>query len=181
MNAIIKVTGEITSEVGERICDEFIDAEKSQDILQIVFFISSGGGNTSVIPPLRELVQMSRKSVVSIGSDYVGSTASGIFMMPPRRILMPATDVLIHESRKILQGAYTAYELEEMANETKSRNKVIFGPLLQNSTLPAAVLKKKVKDGRDWHLTEEEILRYRIVTEPYNREEVRKLLVDYSK
>ena len=181
MNAIIKVTGEITAEVGERICDEFVDAEKCQDILQIVFLISSGGGNTSVIPPLWELVQMSRKSVVSIGSDSVGSTASGIFMMPPRRILIPDTKVLFHESRRILQGAYTAYELEEMAKETKARNKVIFGPLLQNSTLPPAVLKKKVKDGRDWVLTEEELVRYRIVTEPYNREEVRKLLVEYTR
>ena len=44
MNAIIKITGEITLQEGERICTEFLDAEKREDILQIIFFdlISEG-------------------------------------------------------------------------------------------------------------------------------------------
>lgn len=178
MNAIIKVTGELTPEVGERICDEFLAAERCKDVNNIVFFISSGGGDTRVIPPLWELVQMSKKQVCSIGTDFVGSTASGIFMMPPKRIVLPYTRFLVHKSRRVLNGGYTAEELEKIAKEAKERNKIIFGPLLQNSTLTSDILKRKTKDGRDWCLSEEEILKYRIVTETYNREVVRKLLME---
>ena len=117
MNAIIKVTGELTPEVGENICDQFIKAEKCDDNLQIVFLISSGGGCTSVISPLWELVQMSHKDVYSVGSDLVGSTASAIFMMPPKRIAVPHTEFQVHQARRLLNGAYRADELEKMAKE----------------------------------------------------------------
>ena len=100
MRARINVTGEIRPEVGERICEEFLMAERDEEIDTIVFFISSCGGNTSVISTLFELVKMSKKQVCSIGTNFVGSTAAAIFMMPQRRILLPNTNFLLHQSSK---------------------------------------------------------------------------------
>lgn len=177
MNAIIKVTGEITSEMGIRICDEFLAAERNKTVDSIVFFISSEGGDTNVISTLWELVKLSQKSVCSIGTNYVASTASAIFMMPKRRILMPNTEFILHEVSQTLDGDFNVSALEEIVEDLRKHEKIVFEPLLTNSNLSESTLRKKIK-GSDWILSDNEIRRLAITTESYNVEEVRKLLME---
>jgi len=177
MNAVIKIDRQITPEEVNRIWDEFLNAERNPEVTQIVLFICSGGGSTDVISTLWEFVKMSKKPVVSIGTAHVASAAASIFMMPSRRILMPDTQFLVHKTSRKLDGFYSVDDMERLAKKDAKYLKVIFASLLANSKVKESVLYKKVKD-RDWSLTEEEIEKYGITTEPYNIEEVRKLLLE---
>ena len=175
MIARINITEQITWERGRDICQEFIALEKDSNVTQIVLFIQSGGGNTGVIPTLYELVKMSSKPVVAIGTSVVCSTAASIFMMASRRILFPGTEFLLHKSARELKGSYTADELEKHLKEMRKNDENFFKPVLDNSNLTSNVLYRKTKMV-DWILSDNEIAKYGITTEPYNTKKVKELL-----
>lgn len=177
MNAVIKITGEINEEESLRICEEFAAAERDPEVEQIVFCICSAGGNTTIVAALWELFKMSQKPVCTIGTSVVCSTAALIFMMAPRRILLPNTQFLLHKSTCKLDGMFTADELEDLMKESRRLDRIFLAPVLVNSRVSKSVLYKKTR-RLDWTLTDAEIEKYGITTEPYNKEEVRKLLLE---
>ena len=120
---------------------------------------------------------MCDKPVIAIGSICVASTAAALFMMAKTRILMPNTEFLLHKSAANLGGRFMADDLQRILKTNADATRELLKPVLTNSSLPAATLHKKIGNGDDWRLTDEEVQKYGIVTQTYNREDVKKYLM----
>lgn len=175
MNQILKINGKIEREAGINIAAQIVMANRSPEVEKIILAIDSGGGNIDVIVTIWETIKMSDKPVICIGTACVASTAAAIFMMGSRRILLPHTEFLLHKSSIGLKGDFNPDEIEEIKHQSYTSTELLLAPILENSKLSKQVLYKKIK-GCDWFLSEDEMIKYGIVTETYNREEVKKLL-----
>ena len=172
MNAIINITGNLTNECGAQVFNEIRCANMQSDVERIVLLISSGGGSTDIITPIWEIVEMCDKPVIAIGS-----TAAALFMMAKTRILMPNTEFLLHKSAANLGGRFMANDLQRVVKENENATRILLKPILTNSILPESILIEKIGNCDDWRLTEEEIEKYGIITQAYNREDVKKYLM----
>jgi len=178
MNAIIEITGQIATEDGFGIAKQILVANKNVDIQNIVLVINSGGGSTYAIPPIRESIEMCDKKVTTIGVGLVASTAMAIFMMGDVRILVPDTDAIIHKTTTGIRDNNPTEDEAEYALECAQRGtKRAWKSVIENSSLSYMSLSKRCKN-KDWVLTEEEILKYGIITEHYDREVVKSLLMN---
>ena len=175
MNKIIKINGKVERRAGLDIAEQIVIANCSSEVENIIIAIDSGGGDIDVIVTIWETIKMSDKPVICIGTACVASTAAAIFMMGSRRILLPQTEFLLHKSSIGLKGDFNADEIDELKHQSSMGTEILLAPVLENSKISKQVLYKKIKNC-DWILDDEELQKYKIITETYNREEVKKLL-----
>ena len=174
MNSIVRIYGKIDEKNSLDIREDFVKAMK-EETDQIVLLITSSGGNVSTITTIWELIKMTDKKIVSVGIEKVCSAAGAIFMMADRRILFPNTEFMIHKAGTYVSGKEDS--VQEAAKGVKRATQIAWEPILENSLLTHNILSRKCRDDKDWVLTDEEIQKYGIVTEEYDREEVKKLIM----
>jgi len=119
---------------------------------------------------------MCDKPTVAIGAIRVCSTATSLFMIPEKRILLPNTLFLLHKSGRANINHATEDELRKIYQETVATTKLLFDPVIHNSLIPESMLAEKCCEN-DWTLTEDEIKKFRITTMDYDREVVKKLIM----
>lgn len=174
MNSIVRIYGKIDEKNGLDIREELVKAIK-EETDQIVLVITSSGGNVSTITTIWELLKMSGKKIIAVGMEKVCSAAASIFMMADRRILFPNTEFLIHKAGAYVNGKED--RIQEVAIGVKKATQIAWEPILENSSLTHNILSRRCRDDKDWTLTDEEIEKYNIVTEKYDREEIKTLIM----
>lgn len=175
MNIVIRVNDNITLESAHAVAEQILKAENNESVENIVLWIVSSGGKIGAIPIVSEAIEMCSKTIYAIGMVRVASTAAAIFMMADKRILAPETEFVLHKASAYLQGDYTSDALENIRKGLGKSTRLLWTPVINNSSLSMPVLGKMCKN-RDWILTDEELLKYGIITQNYSREEVKKLL-----
>lgn len=173
MNKVISIGTNLKMDDGFAILKEIANASNDEKISTIVLLISSNGGNVEIITPIWEAIRACEKKVVAIGMNQVCSTAAAIFMMADERILFPNTEFLVHQSSYSFRKDthFYARELKKIVKEIERVTELLLAPAKENSTIPEKVLKGKISNG-DWKLTEEEMEKYRIITEKYDMKKV---------
>lgn len=175
MNYEVRIWGKIDEENGNRIINDLINAVKDEDSVQIVLLINSPGGNVGVLTPIWEILKMTKKEVVAVGMDKVCSAATSIFMMANRRILFPNTEFLIHKAGTCVQGGED--HIHKAAAGAKKATQIAWEPIIAGSKITKKLLSTRCREDRDWILTDEETMEYGVVTESYDREKVKELII----
>ena len=173
---VVTIQGQLNEETGFEAVEQICSTFSEPNITQIVLIIASFGGSVDTVTPILETLKMSGKEIVTIGMQHVASAATTIFMAGDRRILFPNTTFLIHESSlRNIEGMAQSV-LENAAKDAKGKTELIWQPVIEKTSLTRRLIKSRCDGGRDWYLTDEEIAKYGIITEPYDREAVKELL-----
>ena len=175
MNYEVKIWGKIDEESGNRIIEDLIKAVKDEDSARIVLLINSPGGNVGILTPIWEIIRMTKKEVVAVGMEKVCSAATSIFMMAKRRILFPNTEFLIHKAGAYIHGGED--HIHKAAEGAKKATQIAWKPIIDGAKVTKKLLSTRCRDDKDWILTDKEIEEYGIITEAYDREKVKELII----
>lgn len=95
---IVPIFGEIDDEMAQKVCMRLLALSEESDA-PIKMFISSPGGHVESGDAIHDMIQFVRAPVIAIGSGWVASAGTHIFLAVPleRRLCMPNTRFMIHQ------------------------------------------------------------------------------------
>jgi ATP-dependent protease ClpP protease subunit len=164
--AIFEIYDEINMNLVKDFMWKVVEAKRKNQ--RLVLYICSKGGSTNFINPIWETLKDSKIDCLSIGYGIVASTAAAIFMMPAKRILIPGTKFILHKSaiQYSTPVHLTEDEISEISKNSKNSTEVLWAPIIENSSIRKKVLIQKTHFN-DWELTDGELQKYAIATEPH--------------
>ena len=132
-----------------------------------VVLISSGGGETTCLDGMVDLLEATKVRLITIGMGSVGSCAAALFCCGDERYLLPHTELLIHDLSAVVSPdtCLNSAEIKQLYLENEVMHKRIVGMLSKNTGITEKVFQEKCGHGGDWILTPEEWDKYNIVTD----------------
>lgn len=158
---ILLLYGEMTPVLSERIVAQLI-ALASINNEPITMYINSPGGHVESGDSIYDLIQFIKPAVRVIGTGYVASIATHIFLAAKleNRFCLPNTRFLIHQPLGGSRGQATDIEIQaRQILETKKRINAI---IAERTGQPLSRVEKDTE--RDFWLTPDEAISYGIVS-----------------
>jgi ATP-dependent protease ClpP protease subunit len=172
MKARIEILGDITLGYAARILSTIISANNDRDVDKIILWISSEDGSPEVITLFNEIIKMCTKPVYAVGALKVHKVAASIFMMATKRVLFPGTSFQICRFSNDKQ----TIGFSDVKSDNEEISTTYWEPIIENSSITLETLAEKCDS--EWNLTNEELISFNVVTNTYNREEVKSWIME---
>lgn len=157
----VLVFGEIDDKLARSVCERLILLAQDSDA-PINLLISSPGGHVESGDAIHDMVRFVRAPVTCIGSGWVASAATHIFLAAPkeRRVCLPNTRFMIHQPAGGAGGRATdiAIQAKEIIKTRERIAKVIAAETGQ----PAEKVRADME--RDYWMTADEAIAYGIAS-----------------
>ncbi len=157
----ILLYGEMNPILSERIVAQLLALAGMSDD-DIIMYINSPGGHVESGDSIYDLIQFIKPRVKVIGTGYVASIATHIFLAAEleNRYCLPNTRFLIHQPMGGSRGQATDLEIQaKQIIETKKRINAIIADRTKQS-----LARVEQDTERDFWLTPEEAIQYGIVS-----------------
>jgi len=158
---IILLYGEMNPILSEKIVSQLLALSGISDE-GITMYINSPGGHVESGDSIYDLIQFIKPKVKVIGTGYVASIATHIFLAAEleNRFCLPNTRFLIHQPMGGSRGQATDIEIQaKQILETKKRINAI---IADRTKQPLSRVEQDTE--RDFWLTPEEAIKYGIVS-----------------
>lgn len=163
----VLVFGEIDDKMARATCQQLIALAQESDA-PIHLLISSPGGHVESGDAIHDMIRFVRAPVTTIGSGWVASAGTHIFLAPPkeRRVCLPNTRFMIHQPAGGAGGQATdiAIQAKEII---KTRERIAKVVAAQTGQPLAKVLGDM---ERDYWMSAEEAIAYGIVARTIERQ-----------
>lgn len=159
-NRTLTLFGEVTQNVAKRTAEKLLTlAYESDD--PIMLYISSPGGHVESGDTIFDMVRYIKPVVRTIGTGWVGSIATHIYLAPDRehRFCLPNTRFLIHQPAGGMGG--DASDIEIHAREILKTRERINGIIATQTGQPLD--RVEADTDRDYWMSAEESVKYGIV------------------
>ncbi len=159
-NRTLTLFGEVTQNVAKRTAEKLLTlAYESDD--PIMLYISSPGGHVESGDTIFDMVRYIKPVVRTIGTGWVGSIATHIYLAPDRehRLCLPNTRFLIHQPAGGMGG--DASDIEIHAREILKTRERINGIIATQTGQPLD--RVEADTDRDYWMSAEESVEYGIV------------------
>ncbi len=159
-NRTLTLFGEVTQNVAKRTAEKLLTlAYESDD--PITLYISSPGGHVESGDTIFDMVRYVKPVVRTIGTGWVGSIATHIYLAPDRehRLCLPNTRFLIHQPAGGMGG--DASDIEIHAREILKTRERINGIIATQTGQPLD--RVEADTDRDYWMSAEESVEYGIV------------------
>ena len=157
----VLVFGEIDDKMARQVCERLILLSQASDA-PIRLLISSPGGHVESGDAIHDMIRFVRAPVTCIGSGWVASAATHIFLAAPkdRRLCLPNTRFMIHQPAGGAGGRATdiAIQAKEIIKVRERLSRVI----AQETGQP--IEKVRTDMERDYWMTADEAIAYGIAT-----------------
>ena len=163
----VLVFGEIDDKLARGVCERLILLAQDSDA-PINLLISSPGGHVESGDAIHDMVRFVRAPVTTIGTGWVASAATHIFLAAPRerRVCLPNTRFMIHQPAGGVGGRAT--DIAIMAKEIiKTRERI--SQVIARETGQSAD-KVRADMERDYWMTADEAIAYGIVSRVINNQ-----------
>ena len=163
----VLVFGEIDDKLARGVCERLILLAQDSDA-PINLLISSPGGHVESGDAIHDMVRFVRAPVTTIGTGWVASAATHIFLAAPkeRRVCLPNTRFMIHQPAGGVGGRAT--DIAIMAKEIiKTRERI--SQVIAKETGQSAD-KVRADMERDYWMTADEAIAYGIVSRVINNQ-----------
>ncbi|WP_326538388.1 ATP-dependent Clp protease proteolytic subunit [Pseudorhodoferax sp.] len=157
----VLVFGEIDDKLARSVCERLILLAQDSDA-PIQMLVSSPGGHVESGDAIHDMIRFVRAPVTCIGSGWVASAATHIFLAAPkeRRVCLPNTRFMIHQPAGGAGGRATdiAIQAKEIIKTRERIAKVIAAETGQ----PAEKVRADME--RDYWMTADEAIAYGIAS-----------------
>jgi len=157
----VLVFGEIDDKLARSVCERLILLAQDSDA-PIQMLISSPGGHVESGDAIHDMIRFVRAPVTTIGSGWVASAATHLFLAAPRerRVCLPNTRFMIHQPAGGAGGRATdiAIQAKEIIKTRERIAKVIADETGQKLERVRADME------RDYWMTAEEAIAYGIAS-----------------
>ena len=130
-----------------------------EELKPIYIFIHSYGGDLDQAYYLCDLIQSSRIPIITIATGSVMSAGFLIFIAGKKRYAFKQSSLLVHQGSASFTGS--ASEIEEAQKNYKRQLAMMKTYILENTEIDEKTFKKNQQ--KDWYLTSEELVKYKIV------------------
>ena len=157
----VLVFGEIDDKLARGVCERLILLAQDSDA-PIQLLISSPGGHVESGDAIHDLIRFVRAPVTCIGTGWVASAATHIFLAAPRerRVCLPNTRFMIHQPAGGAGGRATdiAIQAKEIIKVRERISQVIAAETGQ------PIEKVRIDMERDYWMSAEEAIAYGIAS-----------------
>ena len=136
------------------------DIPKEQ-LKPIRLFIHSYGGDLEQANFFCDLVQASRKPIITIAMGVAMSAGFLIFLSGHKRYAFRHTQLMVHSGSAAFQG--TAEQIEEAQKNYKKQIEAMKAYILEKTTIDEKTFNKN--RNKDWYLSSDELLKYHVIDE----------------
>jgi len=159
-NRTITLFGEINQDVARRTAEKLLSLSFESDE-PITIYIGSPGGHVESGDTIFDMIQFIRPVVRTVGTGWVGSIATHIYLAPDRenRFCLPNTRFLIHQPAGGFGG--TAADVEIHAREILKTRERINATIAERTGQPLERVEKDT--DRDYWMSPEESVEYGLV------------------
>jgi ATP-dependent Clp protease protease subunit len=163
---IVTIFGEINHEIAKATCESLLGlAQKSSDPIKVI--ISSPGGHVESGDAIHDIVRFVDVPVVMIGSGWVASAGTHIFLSVPKaqRVCLPNTRFLIHQPSGGAYGPSSDLEIQ-MKEILKTRERL--ARTIAEAT-GQSIERVRTDFERDYWMDTDEAVAYGIVSRVIER------------
>jgi ATP-dependent Clp protease, protease subunit len=158
---IVPVFGEIDDALAQRVCLRLLAlAEESDKPIKV--FVSSPGGHVESGDAIHDMVQFINAPVTMIGSGWVASAGTHIFLAAPkeRRVCLPNTRFMIHQPSGGARGRATdiAIQAREIITTRERLSRIV----AERTGQPAAKVAEDME--RDLWMNTDEAIEYGLLS-----------------
>ncbi|GAB1390712.1 MAG: ATP-dependent Clp protease proteolytic subunit 2 [Rubrivivax sp.] len=157
----VLVFGEIDDKLARSVCERLILLAQDSDA-PIQMLISSPGGHVESGDAVHDMIRFVRAPVTCIGTGWVASAATHIFLAAPRerRLCLPNTRFMIHQPAGGAGGRATDIAIQ--AKEIIKVRERLAGVIARETGQPAEKVRADME--RDYWMTAEEAIAYGIAS-----------------
>lgn len=140
-----------------------------KDLKPVLIFIHSFGGDLDQANFVCDLFESSRIPVITIAAGAAMSAGFLLFLSGQRRYAFKHSQLLVHEGSASFQG--TASEIEEAQKNYQRQLDQMKDYIISHSSIDTDTFNKNRK--KDWYLTADDIVKYKIAKIVKNIEEIK--------